>query len=520
MRLRIRPIHLLLPLLGLLNAAVARGETVFSTGGSGPFAPTSGTVTFDTDAGTYAGAISGGGGRTVVQNGSIEVMVFDFTTVTIPAGVTVKAVGKRALGILATQKVTIAGTVDVNGEDSGALLLSKGGRGGVGGGGGGGGGNDGLQSNTVTTDVPKGGAGGLGGGGDGCTGGFNVPIILGSDGVGGIANGRRGENGAGGAGGGSDAGTPALDPSHLNAGGGGGGGWGGGNGGSYGLLTGCTGANGLGSGAGGGYGTVGGPGLRLNDNRTIPGGPTYGTDDLSVLQGGSGGGGGSTDTGYPPGHNGGGGGGGALMITSLVAIELTPTAVVSANGGTALGDPATNDAAFLAAGGSGSGGAIYLNAPVVTNVGTLCAKGGAAGKGGPFVSRGYCTAAYDANGGAGGGGRIVAFGSEDAGTCPGTGTTKVGPFRCLATSQCPPGFVCSSEHKCELIPIVDAGSDGQVDSGVDASTPDASDAGANPPDDNLGGGGCSCTSASSRSGDWFLLAVATAFMMTLIRRRR
>ena len=515
--------RLLLPALAalLVSTPVSAGPE-FSKGTAGAFAPTSGVVTFDTDAGTWSGTTSGSGGRIIKQNGTVEVMAFDFTTITVPAGVTIRAKGLRALALLSSGPVQVDGVVDVSGQDSGGDLGSKGGAGGVGAGGGGGGGDDGYPSNSVSTDIPTGGTGGPGGGGDGCKGGFNqAPIVLYADGSGGIANGKRGANGTGGAGGGSDAGTPPMDPSHPYAGGGGGGGPGGGNGGSYGLLTGCTGASGAGTGAGGGFGTVGGDGRRLNDPGKVPGGGTYGTDDLQLLQGGSGGGGGATDTGYPPAHNGGAGGGGALMITSLVSITLGASAEIRANGGTPRGNPATNDAAFLAAGGAGSGGAIYLDAPKVTNGGTVCAKGGAEGKGGPFASKGYCTVAYDAPGGAGGGGRVVLFGATAAGTvCQGTGTTKIGNFRCTEDGQCGPGAFCNPQHECQAIPIPDAGPDAApTDSGIGPGDGGAIDAGVD--SGTLAGGGCDCSTATSTRGPGlFALALGVAACAHLLRRRR
>jgi len=201
------PLSVVVGLL-LLGPSAARAQTFSSgsTGADGPFAPTSNvTLTLPPDG------------------------VFHFTTVTIPAGVTVRFTRNTAntpVTLLATGDVTIAGTLDVSGTAGGNQLGSStnlASNAGIGGPGGfhGGTGANGIVSSTGGAGLgPGGGAGGVptghAGGGGFATAGGTTP----SSTAGGVAYGTAGLRpligGSGGGGGGVDFGK--------TAGGGGGGG--------------------------------------------------------------------------------------------------------------------------------------------------------------------------------------------------------------------------------------------------------------------------------------------------------
>jgi MYXO-CTERM domain-containing protein len=513
------------------TARVVHGAPQFSDGSKGAFNPPPGVVTFDTDTGTWSGTVTGSGGRVVTQANSVEIEVFDFTTINLQAGVIVRAKGKRALALVATGPVVIDGVVNVDGEDSGgAAVVQRGGAGGPGGGGGGGGGDGSAHGGIVT-----GGGGGLGSGGDGYKGAPPTGIA-GANGTG-IAPGLRGFEGNGGAGGSGTNGSTLLLVSAPYGGGGGGGGPGGGGGGGYGNFLGCKNGEGIGSGAGGSYATKGGNSNRIDGvGAAAASGPTYGTDDLAVLVGGSGGGGGAEDHNASPGYNGGGGGGGAVMITSLASITLGASGVILAKGGSASGDP-TRPGQFAnttvwSAGGGGSGGAIYLDAPVITNNGSLCTAGGIGGTADPTDSV-YCPSSpnYKTKAGDGGGGRIAVFGGTAGNVCPSSGSVKTGKFKCESNAQCSGGTCDPNTKECIPGPIdagpdapseagVDAGVDAAptVDAGVDSGKPDATGNG----DDTLGGGGCACSTVgtSTSPSPWPLLAFGAVSSLLLVRRRR
>lgn len=220
--------------LGLvLAAAPARAQTFDSgsTGADGPFTPTA-SVTL-----------------TLPPSG-----VFNFTTVSIPSGVTVRFTRNAAntpVAILATGNVTVGGTLDVGGAPGGngvaaTLLANNGGAGGPGGFAGGTGGN-GIVSTSGGRGLGPGGgsqgtsAGGVGGGGFGTAGGAGgannasggpaygtatlLPLVGGSGGAGAL-NGP-GTTAAGGGGGGgalliASSGTITFTGAILAQGGGGG----------------------------------------------------------------------------------------------------------------------------------------------------------------------------------------------------------------------------------------------------------------------------------------------------------
>ena len=230
-----------------LFTALMAGKPVFafqsgSDGSDGAFAPTADTS------------------LTMNESG-----IFNFTTVDIPAGVTVtldKNAGNTPLVILASGDVNILGTLSVDGGDGAAL---------------------------GETPVPGDGAPGIGGpgGADGGRGGIY----------------RSTGNPTGAEGRGPGAGHPGTVSSQGFECGGGGGGHAG------------SGANGGGAESG----HCGSAGAR--------GGGTYGTAELSQLLGGSGGAGGSG--GFNIFGSGGGGGGGALLIASsgTVNVEGAITAI-------------------------------------------------------------------------------------------------------------------------------------------------------------------------------------------------
>jgi hypothetical protein len=164
-----------------------------------------------------------------------------------------------------------------------------------------------------------------------------------------------------------------------------------------------------GNGSGGGYATPGILGfVNTYTGLSNPPGGTFGNAQLTTLLGGSGGGGGSgglggASTGY--GGYGGGAGGGALKIVAGGFIAISSTGAVRANGG--IGG--TQNTGAWASGGAGSGGAVWLSAATIQNLGLVSAKGGVNGalNGAP------------ANAGAGGDGRIRV---DTTGAVPPTGT--------------------------------------------------------------------------------------------------
>jgi hypothetical protein len=167
--------------------------------------------------------------------------VFHYTTVNVPAGITVKYTRNAAntpVTILATGNVTIAGTIDVSGGaggngSSGTQLVPNAGPGGPGGFDGGSGSNGvigGVSSNGGNGRGPGGGVGGWGsvqGGGGG-----GSYLTAGGQGTnsGGAAGAVYGTSTlaplVGGSGGGGGAGYSQASPPYIYTGGGGGGGGG------------------------------------------------------------------------------------------------------------------------------------------------------------------------------------------------------------------------------------------------------------------------------------------------------
>jgi hypothetical protein len=283
-----RSLMAILIMIAAFHAGVAYGFDSGSTGADGPFAPSSNTT------------------LTLPPSG-----IFNFTTITIPAGVTVtftKNATNTPVIMLASGNVSISGTIDVRGSDSAQT---------------------GTAGNGSTADdgVPgEGGPGGFRGGAGGLGAGFGGSL------------GARGGDGVG-PGGGIGA---SLQSGTSFPGGAGGAGF---------ASTGNTSSDGLGH--------IGGAG-----------GAAYGTTRLLPLIGGSGGGGGGGGSGYS--GSGGGGGGGAILIASSGTINFISGSSILADGGNAGSDLGTNCGGM---GGAGSGGAIRLIAHVISGTGTLNARG-------------------------------------------------------------------------------------------------------------------------------------------------
>lgn len=356
-----------------------------STGIDGPFAPS---------------------GNVVLAPG-----VYDFTTIDIPAGVTVSTSGSGVLDLRATGAVVIDGDIDVSGGDGRNAIADNcdTARNGAGG-------NTGNRGIGLWYDGPANrwwAASGSGGSG------FHHPTVQyhswnTPSGPTTVYVGARYGGGKG------ARACPGADTSPYMSHGGGGYAGGGGNvpgateqitpamgtlGGDYqvrlasGLINAC--APDDYSGCDGQWYSPSGPQGQGAGGGAI--GPRARTD-LAVrktFRPGSGGGGGdAANTGNANGGGGGGGGGGgALRVASAVSITLGPSGRLLANGG-AGGNGADGCGG---AGGGGSGGVVYLHAPALTIAGDVEARGGAGGRGGvePITS-----AVCGGNGGRGGLGRI------------------------------------------------------------------------------------------------------------------
>ncbi len=343
--------------------------------------------------------------------------VHNFTTINIPAGVTVTvSLGAASNGVLdlrATGDVTIAGTINLSGGVGGN---------GVRGTGGGGGGYTGLQQTAAVATAGLGGSAPAGSAAVGC----------GANAVGGTNGGGPGTQGngtvGGGGGGGPGGGAGGLIGGTCVAGAGGGGataGAGGQSGGPpYDGVPGQSGTDACaGLAAGGGGGSIG----------------MAATADFGMattFAPGSGGGGGSASygTGLSAAEGGGGGGGGAVRLSSPTRITVSGTIRVDGGRGGNGSDGNTTCALYDggAGGGGGSGGAIYLASPSVsvTATGVLSAAGGVGGARGANVSGG--------DGGAGGLGRIRL--SVSSATCTLSGTFSP-PLRSACASNSAGGNV-------------------------------------------------------------------------------
>lgn len=128
-------------------------------------------------------------------------------------------------------------------------------------------------------------------------------------------------------------------------------------------------------GLGAAYAIPGGDGwFRYQCNNNVMGADAakpYGSALLQPLVGGSGGGGGRGGANYP--GSGGGGGGGALLIAASGMLSIASTGNIWATGGDSGGAAGTN---VGGQGGGGSGGAVRLIATTITGSGGIDASGG------------------------------------------------------------------------------------------------------------------------------------------------
>ncbi len=247
--------------------------------------------------------------------------VLNYTTVNIPAGVTVRfaQTNKAPVVMLATGDVKIAGTVDISGAPS--------------------------LNVTIGSFQFQGGKGGPGG----YDGGWGGQPVTSTGGTG---------YGPGGGGGGTYNGSVCASVPQ----GGGGGGFSG-----NGEASNCVKGEGYQAGVKTGFG-----------------GPGYGSITMLPLVGGSGGGGGAgspNGTGGP--GSGGGGGGGALLLVSSGTVELTGAIkATGGNPGNNNGTSCTGGVSYGGTGGGGAGGAVRILASAFTGNGTINVAGGKFGCGG------------------------------------------------------------------------------------------------------------------------------------------
>jgi len=256
-------------LLALPRGSAAQAFSSGSTGADGPFNPTSNMT------------------LTLPPNG-----VFNFTTINIPSGVTVRFLRNAAntpVILLATGNVVLNGLLDVSGSTAGQY-----GRPGAGGPGGydGGIGADGITTATGSVGLgPGGGGGGPAGNGSGGGGSYATA------------------GAAGGGGGGATYGGVTLRPIVGGSGGGGGGG-----------ALGST----IGGGGGGGGGAI----LIASSTSITIHSVDYYNRAQTVIQANGGNG-----TAGVPGMSAGAGGAGSGGAIRLIAPTITGTSVLDARGG-------------------------------------------------------------------------------------------------------------------------------------------------------------------------------------------
>ncbi|HMO86284.1 MAG TPA: hypothetical protein PKC18_15330, partial [Lacipirellulaceae bacterium] len=242
-----------------------------------------------------------------------EIAVVAVDQITIPAGVTVRAVGPRPLALLSTGDITIAGTLDLSAQQD-------------------------VNYFDPVFNARLAGAGG--GDGSGADGGLNwQPEFVFDEDEGFIL---VWENGY------AAAGAPAS---------------------SVGRHAGNAGLE-QGGGGGGAHGGLGGPGFlgSLGSADLALAGTPFG--DFAVGITGGSGGGGATNVAFPV-YIAGGGGGGGIELGALGTITISGS--VLANGGDGV-DPAAE--AGNGSGGGGAGGGILIHGVDVAVSGTLSAAGG------------------------------------------------------------------------------------------------------------------------------------------------
>ena len=219
---------------------------------------------------------------------------FNFTTLTIPAGATVTAIGESPLRIHVSGAADVAGILSVNGGNGDNGIDYQ-----IGGGGGAGGGALLLVASSLTVSGTISANGGNGGSVQTTNGVLNP------------------NNGGVGVAGGSNGGNGGLQ----NVGGYAGYGAGGGHGGRQ--ESGWP-----GGGTGGGYGQNGAPCSGGACDHPTVGGLAYGDETMSTgLLGGSGGGGGGNDGDNEEGPGGGGSGGGIWIRAGSLVLSGTVSAL-------------------------------------------------------------------------------------------------------------------------------------------------------------------------------------------------
>lgn len=174
-------------------------------------------------------------------------------------------------------------------------------------------------------------------------------------------------------------------------------------------------------GGGGAFADGGGDGGEVNcANRSIDAagpGAAFGTPELLVLEGGGAGGAGGFDC--TTASSSGGGGGGALQLSAFVSITIDGNVLAGGGGGEGGIGGGVCPAKDGAGSGGGAGGAIYLDAPTISNSGLISATGGGGGGGG--------------NGGNGGNGIAGGDGRPGTDSEGGTGVGKGTPGGAGAT---------------------------------------------------------------------------------------
>src|SRR5215831_2296230 len=171
-------------------------------------------------------------------------------------------------------------------------------------------------------------------------------------------------------------------------------------------------------GGGAGHATAGGDGGNSPNVVGGRGGNMYGDLTLTTLRGGSGGGSGGLIGGGTPGK--GGAGGGGLQLYSATGIHILTMGGINLGGGGGAGGNGN-----FGGNGGGSGGSLVLQAPVVSNAGTLAVNGGGGGSGFSNPGQDAMLGLAVATGGA-------ALGPGAAGGAGGAGNGAIGvslPFR-------------------------------------------------------------------------------------------
>ena len=268
----------------------------------------SGEIRFTPDGGSAMSIVMPGGGGYLKQSqpsGGPSIGLWQFTTVNIPASVSVRPFGasQSVLALAANDTLTMSGSLDwrgFGGPAGGAAVAG-----------------DGRASGTTSGGGGASDTAGSGGGGGGYA-----------------AMGMAGMGGTPGSGG-MSYGTPDLTPVHVGSGGGGG-------------------SNGAGSGAKAGGGGLGGGAVALLGNKIIVGG----TIDVSGNTGKS-----ADVSSTMPAGGGGGGSAGSILISGQDVLFDSGHMLI------AKGGSGGNGAASGSSGGAGSDGRIWIGASMLSITG-------------------------------------------------------------------------------------------------------------------------------------------------------